>query len=341
MSYNKVSKSRFYVNLVENLYNGGHVSSIDPIYLSSHWHNSKSYSLETACEVYLNHEGLIKDFNYIIILGHKNLLIKSIPFAEGYWSVVSNLESVEEGYVPTYDYVPIILEASYEGFIGGNDVQFGFTFDKRDSAQDNFYLSGVSFGNYYDLPYSADLGLKKIISYDNTKTYDNISGKTLSSNYGSSKTFNPFVNIYEDINNQVTYFGLNDGSNADYYSLIASNEQNYISTGRRSYELSYSHLGESPVGQNHAFPRDFNYVPDSLSMSLPNNDGIMEYTSDKNNFYSTVINKTMGTHIPFIFATDSSNPNEMMLARFISNKFEFTESAPNLHDISFGIREVW
>ena len=65
------------------------------------------------------------------------------------------------------------------------------------------------------------------------------------------------------------------------------------------------------------------------------------YDSSKKNLYTSVIHKTMGTHIPFIFSLNGSNPNELMLARFTDNNFSFDEVAPSVHNVNFGIREVW
>jgi hypothetical protein len=112
--------------------------------------------------------------------------------------------------------------------------------------------------------------------------------------------------------------------------------QSNISTGRRLYDISYSYIGESSDGQNHLFPRDFNYSND-----IANINHNMQYDDSKNNLYTSVINKTQGSHIPFVFSLNGSNSNELMLARFTNKSFKSTEQAPNVHNISFGIREVW
>ena len=78
MSYNAFSKPRFYTNSIEHLYNQGNITSVDPIFLSSSWHNPKTYDLvesptythKKEFKVTLSKGNLLYDFNYIMILGH-------------------------------------------------------------------------------------------------------------------------------------------------------------------------------------------------------------------------------------------------------------------------------
>ena len=354
MSYNAFSKPRFYTNSIEHLYNQGNVISVDPIFLSSSWHNPKTYDLETSVtythkkefKVKLSKGTLLYDFNYIMILGHNlNSSISSLRCFFTYegeqsptysirdynLNMSSNISETTGGTaedawsVPSYNYVPIIIEVEPQSQLIDEITVILFN---NEETPVPIRVSGISFGSYYDLPYNPDLGIKKSISYDNINTYDTISGKTLSSDFGSSKPFNPFVNVYNNATEQHLYDEEGDVSVTD--------SQDYTPSGRRSYDISYSYIGSSESGQNHLMPRDFNFYKDIKQLDYDHH-----YDPDKGNLYTSVINKTMGTHIPFIFLLNGSNPNELMLARFKDNNFSFDEVAPNVHNVSFGIREVW
>ena len=326
MSYNSLSGPTFYINSIESLYNKGFVDTINPVFLSSSWHSPKSYSLDSSLSVSLNKSGLLKGSSYIMILGHKNISfnIEGLTDEIGIISNVSISEDEATGdtfYSATFDYVPMILSVALE-----NQSSLDFNFISLNG--DDFQLSGISIGNTYTLPYNPDLGIKKNISYDGVSTIDTEYGSTYSSNFGSSKPFNPFINIYSDAEQGTLY---NNEETLDNYPKES------IPSGRRSYDISYSYIGSSSSGQNHLMPRDFNYSNDL--MNLDDDGGSSNY--EKNNLYTSVINKTMGTHIPFIFSLNGSNTNELMLARFKDNNFSFDEVAPNIHHVSYGIREVW
>tara|TARA_Y100000310_G_scaffold343505_1_gene451464 strand:+ start:1974 stop:3029 length:1056 start_codon:yes stop_codon:yes gene_type:complete len=351
MSYNTLTKPRFYTNSIEYLYNTGFIEEVDPIFLSYSWHNPILHSLNSSVTfgnkkefiVKFNKQGLLKNINYIMILGHtmnstaSSFRIKlysngidtdSVVDQEGRLSSNTSItgETPITWNAPTYDYVPIIITFD-SGYLATID-EIRFIVFNKDGGNDPIALSGMSIGNYYDLPYNPDLGIKKTISYDGVNTYDTIGGKTLSSNYSSSKKFNPFVNVYSDSETQTTY------DDDIYIDLISS--QDYIPSGRRSYDISYSYIGQASDGQNYLMPRDFNYYKDFNNQAYDNT-----YDSKKNNLYTSVITKTIGTHIPFIFSLNGSNSNELLLARFTNNKFSFDEVAPSVHNVSFGIREVW
>ena len=364
MSYNAFSRPRFYTNSVEHLYNKGNITSIDPVFLSSSWHSPKTYTLEPSTttsgygyikgfKVNLNKSSLLYDFNYIMILGH-NLHSTGSSFRcyfslggqfadpSSLWNYTYgssinmtsntsfNIDHTSDNHtnawnIPDYDYVPVIVEVGSQSILA-DEIKVRL-FNPTETP---IKISGISLGSFYDLPYNPDLGIKKSISYDNVDTHDTISGKTVSSDFGSSKPFNPFVNVYNDAEEQEPY---DVDSNAIF---VLDNVQDFTPSGRRSYDISYSYIGSSESGQNHLMPRDFNFYKDIEHLDLDH-----EHDATKGNLYTSVINKTMGSHIPFIFSLNGSDPNDLMLARFKDNNFSFDEVAPSVHNVSFGIREVW
>jgi len=64
---------------------------------------------------------------------------------------------------------------------------------------------------------------------------------------------------------------------------------------------------------------------------------------DGTDFFSQVINKTMGGHLPFIFQADKSNnsPDQFAIARFDMNSFSYDQVANNVYNVKIKVREVW
>ena len=310
MSYNSFSRPRFYTNNIEHLYNRGFVDYAHPVFLSSSWHRPKTVD-GTTFTVDLSRSDLLSDISYIMILGNveDNLIVSGLDIADnagGSWGIDEILD-------PAKGFTPMVTDT-----IPANIFTFSnFSSISQISITVSGTFSGIAIGSHYDLPYNPDLGIKKSVSYSGVNTYDSIGGKTLSSNYGSSRPFNPFPNR----------------PNAD--DDLASHEI-HSHTGRRSYDISYSYIGSDSLGQNHLFPKDFNHPNDIGNLSSD-----LVYDESKKNLYTSVINKTIGSHIPFIFSLDGATSTDLMLARFKDNSFEATEQAPNVHNISFGIREVW
>tara|TARA_Y100001973_G_scaffold82057_2_gene121209 strand:+ start:26529 stop:27515 length:987 start_codon:yes stop_codon:yes gene_type:complete len=328
MSYNSFSRPRFYTNTIEYLYNKGYVtSSIDSIFLSSNWHRPKNIE-ETLFSVEFSSSTMLADINYILFMGCSDSTSISIDLDNDATSIHNlndntnndtdsnpdsgrNINTYSSAYGKTSF---IIMGVAENEFFGKSQIDITVTGD----------ISGICVGNYFDVPYNPDLGIKKTISYEGNNTIDSVGGKTFSFRYGDSKPYNPFSNTLQG--SEVPY---------DETAQIISS-QNNIPTGRRSYELSYSYIGSSSDNQNHLFPRDFNYSNDMANLSES-----LEYESSKQNLYTSVINKTIGSHIPFIFSLNGSESNELMIARFTNKSFQATEKAPNVHNISLGIREVW
>ena len=455
MSYNSLSRPRFYTNSIEYLYNRGVFSSIDPIFLSNSWHTIKDIQIQDQdsshtdfySKIYnidLPQNKILNDFNFIMFLGHnfksKNVIPRiivsnttpnpsinsslnssNINFTNNITQSNSDMENPTSVYSIQHDYVPIVIGFTPNTFNNGVDQSEITNIEIKlysGSAISGVELSGICIGNYYDLPYNPDLGIKKTISYDGVNTYDTISGKTLSSNYGSSRPLNlfpivyPDESIYDDSDTDLDDSENSGDSLTDYYlgdinndtlinvvdivnivqtildptsaseleSILADVNQDgninvvdivsivnlvlgngtaetievlsnirrnlltsesvdklFSPSGRRSYDISYSYIGSDSNGQNFIFPRNHNNIYDISNLA----DSDQTYDETKNNLYTSVINKTIGSHIPFIFSLVSENFEEMMLARFTNKSFESTEQAPNVHSISFGIREVW
>ena len=59
------------------------------------------------------------------------------------------------------------------------------------------------------------------------------------------------------------------------------------------------------------------------------------------NFYSSVIHRTNGGQLPFIFQPDNTDFTNMAIAKFDQKSFQYKQVAFGVYDISLKIREVW
>ena len=191
-------------------------------------------------------------------------------------------------------------------------------------------INAFSLGTYYDMPHSPDLNLTMSREYGGTKETTTRGGSTLSNtmwNRPPNWAFGAPWELY------------------DTDETIAL--QPLAKTGRRTWSLSFSFLGDSdmfpmvstltPYESTSATGVDYEsgasdpWFPDNL---LP----------DADTFYNKVINRTMGANnSSFIFQPDSLNfnPDQFAICKFDQKSFSLQETAPGLYSLKCKIREVW
>ena len=171
-------------------------------------------------------------------------------------------------------------------------------------------IGSISVGNYYDMPHSPDLNLKLSYEYDGVKTIQTKGGATLSN---------------------ATYTKPADWG--EYGAWQLGNKQNYRS-GRRVWDLSFSYLSDTDL---------MPVVAATTNLSGTEADDFASNILDGTDFFSQVINKTMGGHLPFVFQADNSNnsPDQFAIARFDMNSFSYDQVANNVYNVKLKIREVW
>ena len=163
---------------------------------------------------------------------------------------------------------------------------------------DHIDFSGLTFGTYYEMPFSPDLAVKMSWEYDGVKTTTTKGGATL--------------------------------SNAMYHKPP--------DFGKEGYFVTYGGAGESQRSGRRTWDLSFNYISDE---DLEPTTYYTYQTLRKNDdFYSRVINRCWGSHIPFIFQPDK-NKRDFALCRFDQDSFERTQVAPKVYKISLKIRESW
>lgn len=215
--------------------------------------------------------------------------------------------------------------AEYDGFtlyktdfgIVGDELN-AFTLRLMNSEADvtgTAKLGSLFIGTYYDMPHSPDLNLKLSYEYDGVKTIQTKGGATLSN---------------------ATYTKPADWGNGGGAWQLGSDGAN-LRSGRRVWDLSFSYLSDTDIMPNLGVQ---NYEEDVDTQDI----------ATGTDFFSQVINRTMGGHLPFIFQPDGGadvegqgnfNPDQFAIARFDMNSFSYDQVANNVYNIKIKVREVW
>lgn len=99
----------------------------------------------------------------------------------------------------------------------------------------------------------------------------------------------------------------------DAWQLEGDDDWHY--SGRRVWNLSFNYVSESDLEPS-------------------------AYSEDESNFFSDVVHKTMGGHLPFIFQPDNE-VSDFAIARFDMKTFRKEQVANRVYKISLNIRESW
>jgi len=166
-------------------------------------------------------------------------------------------------------------------------------------------IGSISVGTYYDMPHSPELSLTLTHEYDGIKSQQTKGGSTLS--------------------NALYTKPANWG---DYGAWQLGDKENYRS-GRRVWTLSFNYLDESDVMPQMAM----------LNYETSSNLDILESTD----FFSQVFNRTISSHLPFIFQANnqSTEIDQFAICRFDMNSLKYERVAVNIYNVKLKIREVW
>ena len=243
-----------------------------------------------------------------------------------------NIENVADSYGQGTEIVNWGQDAvpEYDGFSlyevehaidGGEFERWAVRFKSADDTTNagTIKLGSIFIGTYYDMPHSPDLNLKLSYEYDGVKTIQTKGGATLSN---------------------ATYTKPADWGDGGAWQLGSDDSGNPISnlrSGRRVWDLSFSYLSDTDLMPVVAATTNLGA---GYTQGTPTSDDTLLEGTD---FFSQVINRTMGGHLPFIFQADKSNnsPDQFAIARFDMNSFSYDQVANNVYNVKLKIREVW
>ena len=336
--YSNTSKPAFYVPLCDYLQSLGNMEYKDDVWNDIHLLNptkTHTTALPTNGITYdVNFTGSLPieaitdsdGFIYIFILGHNFEQINA--------SI--EIQLLEDGVykVPNPSRTPIINDngadskPDYNGFTifkskysVTNVDGYRIVIYNNGASTQNVKLGCVSLCSKWNPSHSPDLSLTMKRQYDGVKTTQTHGGATLSNaSYTRGGTF--WANSY------AWELTTNDSEQGTHFL-----HEMQRTLGRRIWNMNFSYLSDSTL------------MPEIESLhnyetSLSNNPSIIYSQS----FFARVLNRLQGSHIPFIFQPNDSDPNnnpdQWAISR-LTSEAQLEQVANNTYNVSMNITESW
>ena len=348
MAYSSVKKPAFYVPVFDYLQSTGMIAydndPLNDIHLLNPTKTHRLYLEQRTMsyDITLNSPVVpsqVLDSNgdlYLFILGHNfkttdcSIELELLTTIEGVDTAIASgsLESIvnynDLSSSPDYNGFSIIkANYSISTNINGFKIKInGFSADSDDEIK----IGCVSLCKKWNPPHNPDLSLSMTRQYDGVKTTRTKGGATLSNaQYTRGGTF--------WANNHAWELSGQDYEQAVGVGHSYRNIQRTL--GRRNWSLKFSYLKDSDI------------MPEveSLDYYATEYDENLGVTLHENSdsFFSNMLNRVQGSHLPFIFQPDSSNtnPDQWAIARLDQNEITINQVAHTVYDLSLKIREVW
>jgi hypothetical protein len=185
---------------------------------------------------------------------------------------------------------------------------------------------------------------------------------TMSRDYGGTKEFTTYngSSMSNTMHTGSPKWGDLGAWELSYPPDSRPSNQNLARSGRRSWNLKFSFMGDSDLwGSNQMLSKYLEPNTGYEEGDITNDGSAFNYNlltdDDSGNFFSQVWHKTLGGTLPFIFQPDApvlnestglyeggnNNPDQFCIARFKKNSLKATQTAHNVYDISLDIEEVW
>ena len=191
------------------------------------------------------------------------------------------------------------------------------------------------------MPHSPDLNLTQTYDYG-VKEVETKGGASLSNNMWKNPKWGQ-LGAWElaSVTNNVV------DQNAVNLSPLAR-------SGRKVYDLSFSYLDDGDVfGANQTLSlgdsawqgivtqSDYPDIDDDGIRDVNDDDEFNKNILNDSSFFTSVIHKTNGGQLPFIFQPNSEDKTNMVIAKLDMKSFSFKQVANGVYNIKLKIREVW
>ena len=272
---------------------------------------------------------------YIFVLGHNFSSTDCSPVIRikdgNTWQMpnlhtgIVNFES--QASPPTYNGFSI-WKAKYNNIdqINGFEIRIA----GHSNASGGYVKTGcVSICSKWNPPHNPDLSLKMTRDFDGVKTTTTKGGATISNaSYTRGGTF--------WANNYAWELSGDDYDNSNINDM--SNRSKQRTLGRRTWSMNFSYLQPSDLMPK--FEGMDSYETEFTTGEADDNSGsILESKS----FFARVLNRVQGSHIPFIFLPNDTDPNynpdQWAIVRFNQKNFSISQKAPELYSMSMKLRE--
>jgi len=240
----------------------------------------------------------------------------------GFQEVV-NMDAAGQSYGYPGETTGFSISTSIETYQGGFEIN---------SSSGEFYCGSCVVGNYYDMPSEPDLKIKMEIEMDGVRNIKTPGGASLTGiNYSKPQDWGPMGAWQLD------------------------GQPNFRS-GRRVWNLSFSYLSDSDImpttmtdslrifdSSQYTLTDDY-YYSEGASGNLWNEENRVNVHND---FFSQVWNKTLGSHLPFIFNpsgggnSPNNSPDQFAICRFDMDSLQITQQSFRKYKVKLKIRECW
>ena len=264
----------------------------------------------------------IANFDYYMILGHNlhtsNVSVETKAITALSGAALNSLDQTDNingvNSVPEYDGWSLMN-------IGNNSPNspmgsFRLQFDGDNPTECK--IGSVLWGKSYQFPVNTQLSTSTKFEYG-IKQKSTISGKTISS-----------ANWTKPNNWGTEPFGLTEGEEVDNFTRRS---------GRRVWKMSFDSLAPDKVMPQNMMMNSNGYTAQD-NHTLDANDSSLYNINNSEDFYSAVVHKTMGGHLPMVLQIDSSDNSPSNFAIVRMNKdYTVTQKSPLLFSYSITLTE--
>ena len=188
------------------------------------------------------------------------------------------------------------------------------------ASNNEIKIGSISLCSKWNPPHNPDLSLKMSRQFDGVHTTRTKGGATLSdTSYTRGGTLWGDSHAWDLIDTDSDY--------AESFSRTL---------GRRIWNMNFSYL--TPT----------NLMPEFESLDYYEteyNDNLDKSIQTSQSFFARVLNRVQGSHLPFIFLPNDTDPNynpdQWAICRFDQNDFSITQAAPELYSLSMKLTESW
>ena len=338
------SYRRYYRWFSENL--------AEPIDSVSDFHPNSTSSTQSMPDIQIGSRDYVAILNHnLASTGFNKVLSALVSWGEDLDSIETALHGQNSSMIPYINYETDstviadgfsffeidVMDIAAHYFVLNFRSDEGFAFNENDTGR--FPQVGcISIGKRYTMPHSPDLNLTQTYDYG-VKEVETKGGASLSNNMWKNPKWGQ-LGAWElaSVTNNVV------DQNAVNLSPLAR-------SGRKVYDLSFSYLDDGDVfGANQTLSLGDNAWSDIIpgytydsgdTQTVNDNVQFAKNILNDSSFFTSVIHKTNGGQLPFIFQPNSEDKTNMVIAKLDMKSFSFRQVASNLYNISLKIREVW
>ena len=276
-------------------------------------------------------ENNLWNFNYMMVLGHNlasansgimpQIMDRSYNDADPINS--ANLVNYAPFGIPEYDGWSLMELTDTRPIRNNNDNIFRCTFDVEDIDESPILCGSLLWGKYFDFPINCSLNTQTKFDYG-VKQKQTLSGKTVST-----------ANWTKPSNWITEPFGLSE-------PFTGRGDNFQRRSGRRTWKISFDSIAPDKVMNQNPMLNSFGWKPQdnhATGSGLDGNESLYDinYALD---FYTNVVNKTMGGHLPMVLQLnkDVFSPESFAIVR-MQKDYTITQKSPNLYSVSLTLVE--